>query len=151
MATIWLETQIDASIERCFDLARNIDIHRQSAVQTKERAIAGVTTGLIGPGDIVTWEAVHFGIRQRLTVRITEFARPHYFVDEIVQGIFKELKHIHRFTSFNGGTQMVDIFHYRSPLGVIGKIADSLFLEGYMRSFLYQRNLHLKKIAESGG
>src|SRR2546430_13616299 len=35
-----------------------------------------VTSGLLGPGDVVTWEARHFGVRQRLTVKITAFDRP---------------------------------------------------------------------------
>ncbi|NJM41916.1 MAG: hypothetical protein HC853_14760 [Anaerolineae bacterium] len=39
------------------------------------RAIAGVTSGLIGLGQEVTWRARHFGIWQSLTVRITEFQR----------------------------------------------------------------------------
>lgn len=88
MPTIRLETRIAAPIDTCFDLARNIDVHTRSAVRTSERAVAGITTGLIGLNDTVTWEAVHFGIRQRLTVWITEFARPHMFTDEMMRRNF---------------------------------------------------------------
>jgi len=62
---------INAPIERCFDLARDIDFHQRSLTDTGERAIGGVTSGLIALGETVTWEATHFGVRQRLTVRIT--------------------------------------------------------------------------------
>jgi hypothetical protein len=72
MMVIQLSTSIAAPPERVFDLVRSIDAHQQSAEGTKERAVAGVTHGLIGLGNEVTWEATHFGIKQRLTVRITE-------------------------------------------------------------------------------
>src|SRR5437867_5475060 len=93
MPIIYLETMMDAPIERCFDVARSIDLHQGSAAKTSERAIAGVTSGLIGPGQTVTWEAVHFGIRQRLTTRITEYRRPYLFTDEMVRGAFRSFVH----------------------------------------------------------
>ena len=91
MPIIKLETLIYAPVERCFDLARDIDLHKRTAVQTKEIAVAGVTTGLIDLGEQVTWEAVHFGIRQRLTVQITAFSRPAHFRDSQVRGAFKKI------------------------------------------------------------
>ena len=50
MIRIELVTRIAAPIERCFDLARSIDLHMASTDWTGERAIAGVTSELIGPG-----------------------------------------------------------------------------------------------------
>ncbi len=40
---------------------------------------------------------------------------------------------------------MKDTFNYKSPLGVLGKIADKLFLEKYMRHFIIHRAKELKK------
>jgi hypothetical protein len=56
MPLIRLETVIRAPIERCFDLSRTIDLHMRSTEETQEIAVAGVTTGLIGLGEEVTWE-----------------------------------------------------------------------------------------------
>lgn len=89
MPVIRLETIIHAPLQVCFDVSRSIDLHMESTAETGERAIAGVTSGLIGLGEFVTWEAVHFGIRQRLTAKITEFEEPRLFVDEMVSGAFK--------------------------------------------------------------
>ncbi len=75
MTTIRLRTPINAPAERCFDIARSIDLHVQSQIRHREEAIAGVTTGLIGMDDDVTWRARHFGVRQTMTVRITRFDR----------------------------------------------------------------------------
>ncbi|MGE5702831.1 MAG: SRPBCC family protein [Clostridia bacterium] len=149
MPTITIELFIQASPERCFDLARSIDIHMRSTAQTRERAIAGRTSGLIELGETVTWEAVHFGFKQRLTAKITQFDRPFSFVDEMVSGAFHSFFHRHEFVEMEGGTLMKDVFIYTSPLGVLGRLADVLFLEAYMKHFLLKRNLEIKRVAES--
>jgi hypothetical protein len=38
---------------------------------------------------------------------------------------------------------------YRSPLGLLGRLADKLFLERYLRRFLTERAIFLKTAAES--
>jgi ligand-binding SRPBCC domain-containing protein len=149
MLVIRLWTSIAAPPERVFDLARSIDAHQDSAKGTQERAVAGVTRGLIGPGEEVTWEARHFGIKQRLTVRITRFERPARFQDVMVSGAFKSMKHDHEFVPQAPGTLMVDRFEFESPFGILGRIVDRLVLAGYMKRFLVRRNEVLKKLAES--
>lgn len=149
MPRIEREFLIRAPIEVCFDLARSIDIHMDSTAQTRERAVGGRTSGLIELGESVTWEAVHFGIRQRLTARITEMERPFRFVDEMVSGAFHSFYHVHEFYEVEEGTRMVDIFEYRSPYGWLGVLADQLFVTAYMDRFLTQRNLHIKRVAEA--
>ena len=148
MPIIRQEFLIAAPIDRVFDLARSIDLHQVSTAQTKERAIAGRTSGLIELGETVTWRAKHLGVYQQLTVRITEMERPHFFVDEMVKGAFQGFRHQHIFEEVNGLTRMIDIFDYRSPLGWLGHLADWLFLEDYMRRFLAQRNQVIKEFSE---
>ena len=72
MPTIRLETPIQAPPERCFDLSLNVDAHAQSQASAHERPVAGMMAGGMRLGDTVTWEAVHFGIKQHLTVKIIE-------------------------------------------------------------------------------
>ena len=117
MTTIRLRTAIDAPVERWFDLARSVDLHLRSTSRTRERAVAGVTRGLLGKGDRVTWEAVHFGLRWRMTVRITRFEPPTRFVDEMVRGPFRAMRHVHDFERRGRGTLMRDSFRYVLPLG----------------------------------
>jgi ligand-binding SRPBCC domain-containing protein len=151
MPVIKLATHIAAPVERVFDLARSIDLHADSVSGTGERAIAGVKTGLISLGEEVTWRARHFGIWQNLTVRITSFERPMHFTDTMLRGAFRHFEHHHSFEAASEGTLMRDVFDYASPLGVLGWIADVLFLERYMRSFLIERNWAIKEVAESPG
>jgi ligand-binding SRPBCC domain-containing protein len=149
MPVIILRTRVAAPPARCFDLARDVDLHQRSTAASRERVVGGVTTGLVGAGDQVTWEATHFGVRQRLTSRVTEFDPPNRFVDEMVRGAFARFRHEHQFLAVEGGTEMVDIFDYTSPLGPLGRLADGLFLRRYMTTLLRDRNAYLKRAAES--
>ena len=149
MPVIVLRTRVAAPPSRCFDLARDVDLHQRSTAASQERAVGGVTSGSLKAGDEVTWEAKHFGLRQRLTSRITEFDPPNRFVDEMVRGAFARFRHEHQFLSVPDGTDMVDIFDYTSPLGPLGRLADGLFLRRYMMRLLRARNAYLKRAAES--
>lgn len=149
MPAVRLETHICAPRELCFDLSRDIDLHIRSTVGTNESAVAGVTTGLIGPDEEVTWRATHFLVRQRLTTRITAFSRPDHFRDSQVHGAFRRFDHDHFFFAVDEAmTRMVDEFDYNSPFGFLGRIADSLFLKQYMRKLLEKRNCVIKEEAE---
>ena len=148
MPIIKHQIYIEAPIEKCFDLARNVEVHTQTTTKTNERAIAGITTGLLKLGDRVTWEATHFGIKQRLTAKITEMVIPINFTDVMVKGAFHSFTHSHEFVECNRGTMMKDTFIYKAPFSIIGQLADKLFLEKYMMSFIISRANELKKIAE---
>jgi ligand-binding SRPBCC domain-containing protein len=149
MPKIELLTEINAPIEKVFDLARSIDLHMESTRQTGERAIAGKTSGLIELGETVSWRAKHFGIWQTLTSKITEFDRPNYFADEMVQGAFKSIRHEHHFSGAGGHTVMKDVFAFESPLGILGRFFNWLVLTRYMKSLLKERNRVIKATAES--
>ena len=149
MPKIELHTEIKADRNIVFDLSRSIDLHKISTKHTNEEAIAGKMSGLIAMSESVTWRAKHFGVYQKLTSKITQYNRPNYFVDEMVKGAFSEFKHEHHFTESNGVTTMTDFFYYKSPLGLLGKLADKLFLKKYMIELLTKRNLIIKEFAES--
>lgn len=149
MTTLIFRTTIDAPQERCFDLARSIDLHQLTMTHTKERAIDGVKTGLIKEGEFVTWEATHLGVRQTLSTRIPEMRRPHYFIDEMTKGAFRSLWHLHSFRRDDNKTIMLDEFRYDVPLGVVGVVFNIVFLKRYMTGILEERNRVIKEAAES--
>ncbi|MBL7697876.1 MAG: SRPBCC family protein [Chitinophagaceae bacterium] len=149
MPNIELQTIIHAPIERCFDLARSIDLHKLSTGGTNEEAIAGVTTGLISGGEEVTWRAKHFGITQTLSSRITAFERPYYFRDEMIKGAFKMIRHDHIFEEKQGYTLMSDKFRFESPGWIFGDIFNTLVLKKYLGSLLKKRNNIIKQVAET--
>jgi len=149
MTTIHLITKINAPIKNVFDVSRNIDIHQQSAAPSKEKAIDGVTSGLISLNETVTWRGKHFGFYLTHKSRITAMNLHDYFVDEMEKGKFKSFKHEHFFKEINGVTIMTDQLQYETPFGIIGKLFDTLFLKNHLIYFLLERNKTLKKIAEN--
>jgi ligand-binding SRPBCC domain-containing protein len=150
MTRIQVETRINAPIDICFDLSRNIDLHQFTTQHTNEKAIAGRTSGLIEKNEFVTWEATHFFIKQKLTTKIIEMARPNFFIDIMVNGAFKSMWHRHSFTRSKDQTLMIDDFKYETPFGICGKVFDKVVLQKYMRALLQERNAIIKNVAENG-
>jgi ligand-binding SRPBCC domain-containing protein len=137
MAEIRLATFIAAPIETCFDLARSVEVHLKSTAKTNEKAIAGRTSGLCELNDEITWEATHFGVRQKLTVKITKMNRPYFFEDRMLKGAFASMRHEHHFEVKQGGTEMRDIFIFHAPFGFMGKVAERLVLENICGAFFW--------------
>lgn len=152
MTTIEEITAVRAPIERCFDLARSVEVHLAGNVHWGEQAVAtgGVTSGLLALGDQVTWRAKHFGFRHRLTSQIAQLDRPAHFQDVEVRGIFPFMQHDHFFRWLSPTeTEMRDVFVFSAPLPILGLLAEYLFLRRYMRNLLCERNAAIKQIAES--
>ncbi len=148
MTIITLTTKIKATKQIVFDASRNIDVHQQSASKSKEKAIAGTTSGLINLNETVTWRGKHFGFYLTHKSRITTMNLHDYFVDEMERGKFKSFKHDHFFEEENGFTIMKDKLQYETPFGIFGELFDILFLEKHLLKFLLERNKTLKDVCE---
>lgn len=139
LGLITIATPMRAPIERCFDAARDLDLHLKSLAHTNERAVAGRTSGLIELGEEVTWRARHFGITQHFTSKITAFDRPRYFQDAMQRGAFKSFVHDHFFAFDDGITTMTDVLAFSAPFGPLGVIAEKLVLRRYLQRLLTAR------------
>ncbi len=149
MTIIQLTTQIKTPVKKVFDLARSIDFHVLSAEKTKEKAIAGRTSGLIELGETVTWRGQHFGIYLIHKSIITAYEYPNNFTDEMIKGCFKTFKHQHIFHKTTFGTEMIDILEYQTPYRILGKLFDNLILKKHLTQFLTARNQSIKLHLES--
>src|SRR5579859_1513735 len=132
MVTLEEVTVIEAPVERCFDLARSVEVHVLGNVHWGEEAVAlggvagSVDAGLVGLGERVTWRARHFGVRQRLTSEITAMDAPRYFQDRMVSGAFRFMQHDHFFRALEDGrrTEMRDVFCFAAPVPVLGRVVE---------------------------
>jgi len=140
---IELLTKIPATPGRCFELSLSVDAHQSSMSQSGERAVAGVTSGVMRLGDSVTWKARHFGVPITMTSVISEYDAPYRFVDEQRSGPFKRWWHEHRFEPTSGGTLMTDVVEFESPAGAVGRLVNALVLTRYMTTLLERRNAWL--------
>ncbi|MEK3886625.1 SRPBCC family protein [Bacillus sp. FSL K6-3431] len=120
MPIIRHEQFIQSPVNICFDLARNVNIHTKTMSKTKEKVVGGVTEGLLKEGDTVTWEGIHFGIKQKLTAKVIQMEKPNMFVDIMLKGAFSSFIHTHRFVEKASGTLMIGTFDYISPFGPFG-------------------------------
>jgi ligand-binding SRPBCC domain-containing protein len=145
-------TLIRAPIERCFDLARSVEVHLAGNVHCGESAVAagGVTSGLVGMSQRVTWRAKHFRIWQTLTSEITAMDRPAYFQDVMIRGAFRSMRHDHFFRAVGAlETEMIDIFWFEAPMPILGRIVEIVILRRYMQALLRERNAVIREFAES--
>jgi ligand-binding SRPBCC domain-containing protein len=171
MITLEEITLVPGPPERAFDLARSVEVHllgnthfgEQTGVDDRRPHVTSmefrpVTTGLIGPGERVTWRARHFWVSQRLTSAITAYDRPAYFQDTMLRGAFHSMQHDHWFRALtpeelarrgatNPVTEMRDSFRFSAPLGPLGWLAERLVLRRYMRNLLRERNRVIAEVA----
>jgi ligand-binding SRPBCC domain-containing protein len=148
MPLIHITTFIAAPPNVVFDLSRHIGLHKISQQLHKEEAVDGVTSGLIKEGEFVTWKAKHLFKTRFLKIRITQMQPFSFFEDRMVQGDFKEFKHLHHFKPVQNGTIVIDELFFESPYGIIGRLFNRLYLTRYMKHLLQQRNNIVKEYAE---
>ncbi|MEK4715729.1 SRPBCC family protein [Sporosarcina sp. FSL K6-5500] len=149
MPIIRHEISIHAPIQVCFDFARTVEVHAGKTLLTKQIAIEGITFGLMERGDFVTWETAHLGLKQKLTSQVIEMVKPYRFTDAMVHGAFHSFTHRHEFIERGTETIMIDTFSYKSPFGILGKVANHLFLEKYMSHFIARHAQKVKRVAEA--
>ena len=149
MPHIHLTLFIAAPAERVFNLSRSINLHQISTIDTNEKAIGGVLNGLININETVTWQAKHLFKTRQFTSKITAMQSPDFFIDEMLKGDFKSFHHEHHFKAVENGSIMIDVVNFESPYGIIGKIANSLFLKSYIEKLLIKRNTVIKDYAET--
>jgi ligand-binding SRPBCC domain-containing protein len=152
-------SQLAMTPEQAFDLSRSVDVHLGSMAKSGERAVAGVTAGLMSLDDVVTWRARHFGLPIRMTSRITQFSFPDSFTDEQQRGPFRAFRHLHEFLPDDslsdsslpdsplpdgGGTLMIDYVEFTAPFGVLGRLVEKAFLGRYLQHLIEERNRYLQ-------
>ena len=137
-------TVLQTDPETAFDVSLDVGVHTEAFEDSDETIVGGVTSGSMGLGDTVTWRARHFGIWWTMTSTITEYERPHRFVDEQLKGPFRRFRHVHRFEGNDDGTTtMYDHVVFDAPLGPLGRLAEKIALERYLPVLIDRRNEEL--------
>ncbi len=67
----------------------------------------------------------------------------------MLRGMFKSFEHDHFFEPIpDGNTLLRDELRFAAPLGIFGRIAETLVLRRYFIHFVTQRNDLIKNVAE---
>jgi ligand-binding SRPBCC domain-containing protein len=136
-------TMVRAPLDEVFEMSLDLDVERVAGRRYKVRAVegAGRTSGRIALGETVQWRLRVLGFPLTHTSHITELERPRRFVDEMAAGAFAHFRHEHTFEVEGPGmTIMTDRMSWRSPAGVLGTLADGLFVRRTLRQLLTDRN-----------
>jgi ligand-binding SRPBCC domain-containing protein len=149
METIRLGTWIDAPVERCFLLSLSVDLHVATTRSKQETTSASAMEGMILEGETLTFKGRHFGMRGRHT-NLIEKLRPHsYYRDVMISGPFQHFEHDHHFAAMDDGTRMRDEIRFSAGTGLLGRLATRMFLRKRLKAFLIERNVMIKRLAES--
>ncbi|GAA1071518.1 SRPBCC family protein [Nocardiopsis composta] len=151
MPRFTVRTRCAAPPERVFRACLDPGLHAATMAAHRERVVAGPRGRPLEAGDTVAFEARHFGLRLRLTARVTAAEPPRWFADEQVAGPFRRWRHVHRFAPDGaGGTVMTDEVDFAAPLGPLGRIAEAVFLRRYMERLIRSRSSHLAALLADG-
>jgi hypothetical protein len=82
-------SRINAALATVFDLELDVDVHAESWAESQETATTTTGRRQLALGDEVTFRARDFGLRWRMTSRISAYERPYHFVDEQTRGPFR--------------------------------------------------------------
>jgi ligand-binding SRPBCC domain-containing protein len=88
------------------------------------------------------------GIPMQWLTEITHVQEGKYFVDEQRVGPYKLWHHEHFIMPHEKGVEMVDIIHYRLPLGIVGDVMNKLVVEKKLKHIF---DFRYKKIEEIFG
>lgn len=116
--------------------------HNLVKITPKEMGFKVLSTGGVKmyAGQIIQYDVQIFPlVTVRWVTEITHVQEPSYFVDEQRFGPYAFWHHQHRFTEVNGGVEMTDDVHYAIPFGLVGRLANSLFVEKKLQSIFDYR------------
>ena len=86
------------------------------------------------------------GFPIRWSSLISLYDPPNMFVDKQIRGPFSLWHHTHTFREKNGGTVIGDYVRYAIPMGIIGRMANNIFVEKDLRHIFQHRKKMISKL-----
>lgn len=111
------------------------------------RVTSGALPEEIYPGMIITYKVSPLlGIPLFWMTEITQVQPLKMFVDEQRRGPYRMWHHQHHFEEKDGGVMMRDIVHYELPLGILGEVANALFVKRQLNEIFEFRRKKVEAI-----
>lgn len=149
MVTLEEITVIHAPVERCFDLARSVDLRQEGMANAGEQPTSGTSSALLGLDDEVIWPVRYLGTSRNITLRVSRLEAPRFLQFRMVSGPFRLFEHDHLFVERGQGlVAMKDTLRFAAALPGLGMLAEQGF-KTYLLKFLSARNQLLLRAAES--
>ncbi|WP_109829655.1 SRPBCC family protein [Reichenbachiella versicolor] len=102
------------------------------------------------PGLIITYKVSPLlGIKTDWMTEITHVEDGKYFVDEQRIGPYAMWHHQHHIEAHNDGVLMKDIITYSPPFGILGRVANQLFIKNKLKEiFDFRREALIREFGE---
>lgn len=98
------------------------------------------------PGMLISYKVSPVaGIPITWVTEISHVEENKFFVDEQRYGPYSMWHHEHHFKELDNGIEMTDIVSYVPPFGILGRIANSLFISKQVRGIFDYRSQVLEK------
>jgi ligand-binding SRPBCC domain-containing protein len=99
------------------------------------------------PGMIISYKVSPIlGIKMTWVTEITHVRDKEYFVDEQRVGTYAFWHHEHKIESIEEGVLMTDIVSYKPPFGLLGSIANLLFIKKQLQNIFDYRKKVIAKM-----
>ena len=150
MATYSFQTiqRIPISLEQAWDFFSNpANLQRITPDGMGFEIISQYHGNKMYPGQLIEYKVKPLlGIPLYWMTEITHVQDRQYFIDEQRFGPYALWHHQHHFKAIEGGVEMIDIVHYRVPLGILGDLANSFFVHAKLKSIFDYRFEAVEKL-----
>jgi len=89
---------------------------------------------------------IMYFIKLRWRTLITDYEKPHKFVDQQIKGPYSLWHHTHTFKEKEGGTLICDNVTYAIPFGIIGRFMHGIYIKYDVHSIFKYRGKILNQI-----
>jgi ligand-binding SRPBCC domain-containing protein len=99
------------------------------------------------PGMLITYKVSPLlGLKMDWCTEITHVDDKKYFVDEQRFGPYSMWHHQHHFKVVEGGVEMIDIIDYAIPMGVLGRLMNSILISSEIENIFSFREKKIKEL-----
>ena len=133
--------QVKTSLDEAWEyFSTPINLSKITPSYMNFEILSDLRDGKMYPGQIIQYKVRPIAnIPLSWTTEITHVIEKKYFVDEQRFGPYSFWHHQHWFEANDQGVLMTDIVHYALPLGVLGRLANSLFVEKQLEDIFEYR------------
>ncbi|HWU42276.1 MAG TPA: TIGR01777 family oxidoreductase, partial [Bdellovibrio sp.] len=108
--------------------------------------VLGISTPELEQGTLIDYHLKIHGLPAKWQTEIDEWQPPYKFVDNQRRGPYRMWHHTHEFRPFCGGTLMVDQVRYRLPLGYVGWLLGSSFVNKDVKEIFRFRRQYISRM-----
>ncbi|MGC4042183.1 MAG: hypothetical protein QM758_00075 [Armatimonas sp.] len=139
---------IERPIEVVFEFVTDLKNHTRLALPGQPEEVLTQRTSPLDEGVCITYDGGPFKFR---TLEVSEFRRPHAFVEIQIEGGFAAWTHRRRLAAFQDGTLITDIIEYELHAGALGALADKMWMGRTVDDWIRHRHNEAKRILERIG